>query len=58
MDDLTLLSFGCAITFLAASGAYVVLRESFLHEFLSRRVRSRVRQPAPAERTAEEGARS
>ena len=62
MSDIQLLTFGCAITFLAAAGGYVAVREQFLHGFFDRvferrRVaRQRVaRQPVEP---AKEGARS
>ena len=49
MNDLTLLTFGCAITFLSAAGAYVALRERYLHG-LARRLAER-RLPARQERS-------
>ena len=54
MSDLTLLTFGCAITFLAAAGAYVALREQYLSG-LAKRLAER-RQPLVESRSSE-GAR-
>ena len=31
MNDIDLLIFGCAITFIAAAGAYVYIRERFVY---------------------------
>ena len=62
MSDVQLLTFGCAITFLAVAGGYVAIREQFAHGFfdsvLARRRTSRQRVETAGIETAEEGARS
>ena len=41
MNEANLLAFGCAVTFVAAAGAYVYIRESFLAGKRSRATVSR-----------------
>ena len=36
MSEATLLIFGCAVTFIAVAGAYLVIRESYTRESTSR----------------------
>ena len=49
MSDLTILLYGCAVTFIAGAGAYVILRERFMGQdsprtiALTQRSRSRSR---------------
>ena len=57
MSDIELLMFGCGVTFLAAGGAYLVLRERFLSGFeSSTRGPSRPAEPGEALGPAEEAA--
>lgn len=48
MSDLTLLMFGCAITFIGVAGAYVFIRERY--EADERRAKQKVRVREASER--------
>ena len=50
MSDPQLLAFGCAITFLAAGGAYVAMREQYL-DAVRVRVQERARRRSSARGT-------
>lgn len=51
MSDLSLLSFGVVVTFIACAGGYVMLRERFLHGLDEPRAAEPPRrtQPVPAQ---------
>jgi hypothetical protein len=57
MNDLQLLTFGCAITFLAAAGGYVAIREQFIHGLFERRATRRASERRRHVAAAEEAAR-
>jgi len=48
MSDVSLLAFGCAVSFIAVAGAYVHLRESWMAEEPPRKPRARPAEVVPA----------
>ena len=56
MSEATLLIFGCAVTFTAVAGAYLVIRENYTRESKSRAVPATANQrPARGPRPVRHG---